>query len=189
MVQIGAATQPAAIIERGTAQVGDANGPLVSCPITVTAPALPPTDWPAVYLAIAVTAGCILAALPSEAHMTALLAWIDAHGNKALSALCVFFMAAASAHLVDPACANVRSLYAHDFATSDHARLAQTLRHLQGQWLLSYDDVPEIRELYTGCSIVVVEARYSLRGNSLEYVRQGRELLISNRILRSPGDR
>ncbi len=38
----------------------------------------------------------------------------------------------------------------------DHEELRDMLFKLKGRWLLSYDDCPEIRELYAGCKIVGV---------------------------------
>ncbi len=39
-------------------------------------------------------------------------------------------------------------LYQHGFTEKDHIRLADVLRKTKHTWLLSYDDCPEIRELY-----------------------------------------
>lgn len=42
-------------------------------------------------------------------------------------------------------------LYLNSFANSHHAELASTLRDARaGRWVLTYDDVPEIRRLYRG---------------------------------------
>jgi DNA adenine methylase len=41
------------------------------------------------------------------------------------------------------------SLYMNSFATEDHVRLAKTLNRLHNfSWLLTYDDVPQVGELY-----------------------------------------
>ena len=43
--------------------------------------------------------------------------------------------------------------YQHAFAEEDHRRLARVLRGVKGRFLLSYDDVPLVRDLYQGFTI------------------------------------
>jgi DNA adenine methylase len=65
-----------------------------------------------------------------------------------------------------------KSLYARAFEDRDHRRLA---KYLQGQpfpWLLTYDDVPFIRDLYRSAKNVIF-LNYCVRS-----VRVGRELVI-----------
>ena len=40
--------------------------------------------------------------------------------------------------------------YSHLMDSSDHDALAETLKHIEGKFLLSYDDSPEVRKLYGG---------------------------------------
>ncbi len=54
----------------------------------------------------------------------------------------------------------------------DHIALANKLRQT-GNWLLSYDDCPEIRTLYMGCKFIDINARYSVSVSKLK-----NELLI-----------
>lgn len=51
-------------------------------------------------------------------------------------------------------------LYQH--GEIDHALLASLLRECRSPWLLSYDDCPEIRELYSWASIMTVDVSYSI---------------------------
>lgn len=46
-----------------------------------------------------------------------------------------------------------RDLYLSFYNPKDHARLAKLVRSLKKPWMLTYDDVPEIEELYTGLPI------------------------------------
>lgn len=65
-------------------------------------------------------------------------------------------------------------LYQHSFTHQDHVRLAKTLRACPHQWLLSYDDTPEVRDLYRGWTrIEEVAVNYSITNS-----RQKTELLI-----------
>lgn len=47
------------------------------------------------------------------------------------------------------------------FAREDFARLAEQLRGLQGRFILSLNDVPEVRALFAGFEIQAVTCRYS----------------------------
>ncbi len=68
-----------------------------------------------------------------------------------------------------------------DFTTEDHVRLADTLCGIQGKFLLSYNNCPEIRELYTRDGIVIEEvSRLSNIAQRYEAGKQYAELLISN---------
>lgn len=52
--------------------------------------------------------------------------------------------------------------YKHSFSALDHERLADTLKQTHHKWVLSYDDVPEIRELYSWAKIETIDASYSI---------------------------
>jgi DNA adenine methylase len=67
-------------------------------------------------------------------------------------------------------------LYQHSFSAADHLRLRNLLRHTGHDWLLSYDDCPAIRDLYSFACIEEVEVTYSVSKS-----RRTRELLISPR--------
>jgi len=64
------------------------------------------------------------------------------------------------------------------FKPADFATLAATLRSIEGRFLLSINDAPEIRAIFTGFAIEPIATRYSIgRGETMEAA----ELLISDR--------
>ncbi len=67
------------------------------------------------------------------------------------------------------------------FTKADHVRLAETLYDIQGKFLLSYNDCPEIRELYAHDGIIIEgTTRLSNIAQRYEAGKQYAELLISN---------
>jgi DNA adenine methylase len=48
-------------------------------------------------------------------------------------------------------------LYQHGFSVKDHERLANSLKETGHRWLLSYDDCPEIRDLYSWANIQEID--------------------------------
>jgi len=66
-----------------------------------------------------------------------------------------------------------------DFAVADHYRLRDVLGGMQGYFLLSYNDCPEIRKLYTGFEMVEV-SRLSNLAQRFEGGAKYPELLIAN---------
>lgn len=69
-------------------------------------------------------------------------------------------------------------LYATSFSSDDHARLRAVLRALSGRWVLSYDDCPEVREMYAFAEIREVDVAYSIISRKGQ---RNRELLICSR--------
>lgn len=65
----------------------------------------------------------------------------------------------------------------HLFAKADFERLAEQLRHIKGRFLLSINDVPAIREIFTGFQFKEVSLRYSI---NKEATTEADELLIAN---------
>jgi len=65
-------------------------------------------------------------------------------------------------------------MYQHGFATKDHERLANSLRKSTHSWVLSYDDCPAIRKLYSWAGIKEIELKYTINT-----VRNKVELLIT----------
>ena len=63
------------------------------------------------------------------------------------------------------------------FSRGDFGRMAELLRTLKGRFLLSINDRPEIRELFRGFHIEVVNTRYTSNARA---ARRVDELLISN---------
>lgn len=54
------------------------------------------------------------------------------------------------------------ALYKHSMSEVDHERLAGLLRECPAHWLLSYDDHPRIRELYSWATIHPLEVKYTM---------------------------
>ena len=70
------------------------------------------------------------------------------------------------------------------FAREDFARLAALLEGIEGRFLLSIDDRPEIRELFRWAATCEVDALYTAQGGGRN--RRVRELLISGRAPARP---
>lgn len=66
-------------------------------------------------------------------------------------------------------------LYLNHYQHEDHARLCKQIVKCRLPWLLSYDDQPEIAELYKNVQSYRKSLRYSVAAPSI-----GRELIISN---------
>lgn len=65
------------------------------------------------------------------------------------------------------------------FSRADFARMAEALRGLKGRFLLSINDVPEIRETFSGFELTEVRTSYSIsKGSDSPGARA--ELLIAN---------
>jgi DNA adenine methylase len=76
-----------------------------------------------------------------------------------------------------------RDLYYHFYRHEDHERVARfVLDEISAQqWIVSYDDVPEVRELYEGCRRSVYSIGYSARTTS-----QGTEVMFFSDALDVP---
>jgi DNA adenine methylase len=64
-------------------------------------------------------------------------------------------------------------LYQHSLSHGDHVRLSELLRQSDHAWVLSYNDCPEIRALYSYARIECIDTTYST------VKRRASELLIS----------
>lgn|GEM_PF-266916 len=69
-----------------------------------------------------------------------------------------------------------RDLYRPVFTLADHARLASTLKERPANWLLSYDDCPEVRKLYDWADVWSVKTKYT------GVDRIGREVIIEPKL-------
>jgi len=67
----------------------------------------------------------------------------------------------------------------------DHQRLAKVLKNCSHQWLLTYDDCPEIRRLYRDASIAEWTLQYGMNNYKQSNARAGKELFIANYDIRS----
>lgn len=72
------------------------------------------------------------------------------------------------------------ALYPAEFTEDDHEDLARLLQDHPGQWVLSYDDHPWVRERYADCLIEPVFTHYTVTSQRPERIR-GSELLIRPR--------
>lgn len=68
------------------------------------------------------------------------------------------------------------SLYAEQMKIADHTQLSSAL-HTARNWVLSYDDCPEVRELYSWASMHQIMAHYSVQGAKKKWSNK-HELLI-----------
>jgi DNA adenine methylase len=59
-------------------------------------------------------------------------------------------------------------LYQHAFTEDDHRRMADLLRVCPHPWVLSYDDCPEIRDLYSWARIEAFDAKYTIQQTKVE---------------------
>jgi DNA adenine methylase len=69
-------------------------------------------------------------------------------------------------------------LYAHNMSHDEHVELAALLRHTPADWRLSYDDCPEVRDLYSWAQFRELEIRYTNAVTDKKRPKN-RELLIS----------
>ena len=78
---------------------------------------------------------------------------------------------------IDPPYWGHETDYGRDlFSRGDFARMAELLRGLKGQFILSLNDRPEVREIFDGFVFEEVATRYSSNARS---ARKAAELLIS----------
>ena len=62
------------------------------------------------------------------------------------------------------------------FSVDDFARMAELLRGIEGRFILSLNDTPEVRETFEGFTVEAVETRYSVNAKA---TRRAREVLIT----------
>lgn len=79
----------------------------------------------------------------------------------------------------DPPYFSSEEMYAVGFNWNDHVRLRDTLKNIKGKFLLSYNDCPEIRELYEGFSIFDFSRTHSMV-QRYDAGKEFKELLIGN---------
>lgn len=72
-------------------------------------------------------------------------------------------------------------LYTSFYKPNDHVKIADTIVKLSRPWIVTYDDVPEIREIYASNRQYGFDIAYSVREKKL-----GAELLIASKRLRLP---
>lgn len=79
----------------------------------------------------------------------------------------------------DPPYFSTEDMYAVGFNLDDHVRLRDTLKNIKGKFLLSYNDCPETRELYSGFPLFDFSRTHSM-AQRYEAGKEFRELLIGN---------
>lgn len=62
----------------------------------------------------------------------------------------------------------------------DHDRLAAQMRQCPHQWLMTYDNSPEIRKLFSFANITEWTLQYGMNNYKQEFAATGRELFIKN---------
>jgi DNA adenine methylase len=68
-----------------------------------------------------------------------------------------------------------------EFHTSfDHERFAENMRRCSHRWLITYDDSPDIRELFSFAHIVEWELQYGMNNYKQGKAEKGKELFIKN---------
>lgn len=68
-----------------------------------------------------------------------------------------------------------------DLHTSfDHERFAETMRNCPHRWLITYDDSPEIRNLFSFANILEWQLQYGMNNYGRSYALKGNELFIKN---------
>lgn len=85
-------------------------------------------------------------------------------------------------YYIDPPYFNKgQSLYTNFYNHDDHSVIAQTVKTLKNQWILTYDNTPEIKELYSDFPHYNFDLNYSAAKK-----RKGTELLITCPSLKIP---
>lgn len=79
---------------------------------------------------------------------------------------------------LDPPYYEAEKYYQDRFSPEDHVRLRDALSVIRGKFILSYNDCPEIRELYRGNTAIEVDRQDSLAMKTNP--RRYRELIIKN---------
>ncbi|MBR6509700.1 MAG: DNA adenine methylase [Clostridia bacterium] len=80
---------------------------------------------------------------------------------------------------LDPPYFSTEDMYEVDFGWDDHVRLRDTLKNIKGKFLLSYNDCPEIRDLYKDFSMLDFSRVHSM-AQRYDAGAQFDELLIAN---------
>ncbi len=66
------------------------------------------------------------------------------------------------------------------FQRTDFRRLADQLATIDGKFILSLNDTPEVRHIFGGFNLTEVRTRYTISSNAKDGARERGELLISN---------
>lgn len=72
-------------------------------------------------------------------------------------------------------------LYKNFYKHSDHSKVEKTVRALKKNWLVSYDNVPQIQDLYSWCHGIIYDLNYSAHTASV-----GSEAMFFSKGLKVP---
>lgn len=76
--------------------------------------------------------------------------------------------------------ADQKRAYEKSFEVEDHIKLAENLKKLNFDFILTYDNCPEILELYSWANIHRVEFMYHTANSCVTTRKMGKELIITN---------
>jgi DNA adenine methylase len=71
----------------------------------------------------------------------------------------------------------------------DHERFAKTMKNCSHKWLITYDDSPYIRQLFSFANIISWDLTYGMRNVKEDSNQNGKELFISNYLEKLPNQR
>lgn len=110
----------------------------------------------------------------SEAHLRLNRVWVE---NMSYAKFIPRFDKPDTFFYIDPPYYNCENYYGEGiFSKEDFVVLKDILKGIQGKFIVSLNDVPEVREIFKDFSIVAVDTRYSVSGKS----QKVKEVLIMN---------
>lgn len=68
----------------------------------------------------------------------------------------------------------------------DHQRFAGVMKNTKHKWMITYDDCPEVRELFSFANIITWEFQYGMNNYKQETAAKGKELIITNYPISNP---
>ncbi len=76
--------------------------------------------------------------------------------------------------------ADQKRAYEHSFREEEHLRVVNALKNTTHSFILTYDDCPEIKKLYSWANIYPVSWRYHTANSNKATRKMGQELIITN---------
>ena len=76
--------------------------------------------------------------------------------------------------------ADQKRAYFKSFTNDDHVELCQILKKTKNKFLLTYDNVDEIKELYNWANLYPATWRYHTANSNQATRKKGKELIITN---------
>ncbi len=70
------------------------------------------------------------------------------------------------------------ALYSEYMKPPEHIHMASILKSTKN-WILSYDDCPEVRELYKDCEVIDLAARYCINGKKSAWEKKNELIILS----------